>query len=330
MGRAPRLLKLLQLLDSRTGRTRQELCRELGVSERSMYRDLASLEEHGMLLEQNDGRYRLAGSQRSVMLSEQERLALQLLLSAPALRHDEALRNQIDALSMKLRPSIDGVSSSLLLADLERSGRFADGLTKVIDDAIAKQQTLRIDYASLSHKGRRVRRVDPYVVFHRGEAWYLAGYCPENRAPRMFRLDRIVSVASTGELFLRPEGFDVKAWLADAWSVWTGEETHEIVVHFDRAVVPLIEHAKHHPGEVKVRRLDGTLEYRVTLGHLEEIARWIAGFGGKARAVGPPALVERLLEIGEEVVRVHSTPKSAREKVRVAKTARMKEEGSSN
>lgn len=325
MERASRLLKLLQLLDTRSGRTRQELCRELGVSERSMYRDLASLEEHGMLLEQNDGRYRLAGSQRSVVLSEQERLALQLLLSAPALRHDEVLRRQLDALAMKLRPAIDGVSSSLTLADLERSGRLADGLMRVIDDAIAKQQTLRIDYASLSRKGRHVRRVDPYVVFHRGEAWYLAAYCHENRAPRMFRLDRIAAAASTGDLFLRPDGFDVRTWLADAWSLWTGEETHEVIVHFARDVAPLIEHAVHHPDEVKVRRIDGTLEYRVTLGHLEEIARWIAGFGGKARAVAPPALVQRLREIGDEVARVHREAKPSRDRTTAAKTVRIKE-----
>lgn len=327
MERAPRLLKLLQLLDCRTGRSRADLCGELEVSARSLYRDLATLESLGTAIEQTSGRYRLIESNRSVVLSEQERATLQLMLSNPALRHDAGLRHQLDALAHKLRPAVDGVPAAIALADLERTGRLAAGVMKVIDDAIAKQQTLRLDYTSLSHKGRRARRADPYVVFHRGEAWYLAAHCHENRAPRMFRLDRIASATSTGDLFLRPEGFDVSVWLADAWSVWTGEETHDILIHFDRDVAPLIEHAAHHAGEVKLRRLDGRLEYRVTLAHLEEIARWIATFGGKARAIAPAELVERVREMAEAVAQVHQETKGRRNKATAARTARLKEEG---
>lgn len=323
MERAPRLLRLLHLLDSRRARGRGELCDELGISERSLYRDLATLEEYGTRIDQAGGCYRLVESQRSIVLSEQERAVLQLLLASPSLRHDEGMRNRLDSLASKLKPSVDGITSGVTLADLERTGKLGSGVMQVIDDAIAKQHTLRIDYVSLSGKGRRTRRLDPLIAFHRGEAWYLAGHCHENRAPRMFRLDRIASAASTGDVFLRAKEFDVKTWLADAWNVWTGEEKREIVVHFDADIAPLIEHAKHHEGESIAKRFDGSLVYRVTLSHLEEVARWIVTFGGKARAVEPKELVDRVRDIAEEVLVKHGEATASRPRSAAAKTARL-------
>ena len=54
----------------------------------------------------------------------------------------------------------------------------------------------------------------------------------------------------------------------------------------------------HHPDERVERLGNGGLEYRVTLSHVGEIARWIVSFGGQARAVAPPALVRIVADMG--------------------------------
>lgn len=320
MTRAARLLRLVHLLDTRSGRTRQQLAAELGVSERTLYRDLSGIEELGIPLVQHDGRYRLVdgASWRPLMLTAQERATLRLLLGSAALRRETAMRQRLESLASKLTAAIDGAAEGLVLADLERSGPIAESLIPAIEDAIARQQTLRVDYVSLSSRSRRVRRVDPWALFHRGEAWYLAGRCHENGGPRMFRLDRIRAASATGDLFLRPENFDVDAWLCDAWSLFQGDEPREVVVRFDAEVAPLVESARHHDGESVRVLADGSAEYRVRLGHLEEIARWIVTFGGMARAVEPAELVERVREIAQGVVAAHTAPGPAWEFQRVA------------
>ncbi len=307
MTRGPRLLRLIQRLDARYGRTRAELARELGVSERTLYRDLAGLGEMGIPLAESEGRYRLAdgSSWRPLVLTAFERATLRLLLGTPALRKNAALARRLETLAARLAASIDGGTEGIVLADLERSGPVAEGIVESIEEAIRRQQTLRIDYVSVSSASRRVRRVDPWALFHRGEAWYLAGRCHESKGPRMFRLDRIRVVSLTGDLFLRPENFDIDAWLRDAWSLWGGGEPRNIVVRFAPEVAPLVEHGKHHEGESIDRLPDGSVEYRVRLGQVVEIARWIVTFGGRAVALDPPELVARVREMGEAISTAH-------------------------
>ncbi|MCM2314793.1 MAG: WYL domain-containing protein [Thermoanaerobaculia bacterium] len=307
MTRAARLLRLVSLLDTRSGRTREQLAGELGVSERTLYRDLSGIEELGIPLVQLDGRYRLVdgASWRPLLLTVQERATLRLLLGTPALRREPAMRRRLESLASKLTAAVDGAAEGVVLADLERSGPVLDTLVPAIEDAIARQQTLRIDYVSISSQSRRIRRVDPWALFHRGEAWYLAGRCHENGGPRMFRLDRVRAATATGDLFLRPENFDVEAWLRNAWSLFQGGDPREVVIEFEPDVASLVESARHHEGE-SVRILPGgAAEYRVTLAHVEEIARWIVTFGGKARAIEPEELVARVREIAEGVTNAH-------------------------
>ena len=80
--------------------------------------------------------------------------------------------------------------------------------------------------------------------------------------------------------------------------MYRGRILHEVTIHFDASLAPLIQQGAHHPGESIQTLKNGRLQYRVTrISHLDEIARWIVGFAGAARAVEPPALVERVSEI---------------------------------
>ena len=64
------------------------------------------------------------------------------------------------------------------------------------------------------------------------------------------------------------EPFDLDAFLADSWNVFTGRQRHDVVVEFAAAVAPLVANARHHPGETTKRLPNGAVEYRVTLAAL--------------------------------------------------------------
>jgi len=121
----------------------------------------------------------------------------------------------------------------------------------------------------------------------------VVGHCRVHREPRIFRLDRIAAVGMLDETVERPRDFELETFLEGSWEVFHGRQRHEVVLEFAPALSPLVRNARHHEGERTRLLPSGALEYRVTLSALDEVARWIAGFGGAVRVVAPEELRRR-------------------------------------
>jgi proteasome accessory factor B len=189
-----------------------------------------------------------------------------------------------------------------------------DGVVEILERAVTGRRRAEVLYASLSGASRRWRGVDPYLLFHRDGVWYLAGHCHVNAEPRTFRLDRIAEVRLAESTFARPPDFTLERYLESAWSVFRGPAFHDVILQFPPELAPLVEHARHHPGE-ELHPLDGGgIEYRVRLSHLDEIARWVVGFEGRARAIAPAKLRERVSELAAAVLVAHRHPARKAEK----------------
>ncbi len=89
---------------------------------------------------------------------------------------------------------------------LDARGRLAvdvggsDHLEELQAAAAASEQ-VEIDYYSFARDEMTTRVVDPWRVFHAFGAWYLAAWCHRASAERLFRVDRVRSVRSTGRHF---------------------------------------------------------------------------------------------------------------------------------
>lgn len=319
MPRADRLFALVQLLAHPFGHTRAELMRELESSERSLYRDLVDLEARGLAIERHDGRYRLLERNlaHSSSLTARERLLLSLALENPELAEQPAHRDVMRTLRRKLGSRREK-RTPVALAGPDRSGPIEGSVAMSLEQAVENRHAVSILYTSL-HSGRREwRGVDPWLLVHRVEAWYLIGRCHRNEQPRTFRLDRVDAVLPMGRSFEPPSDFDVDAWFSSSWGVEASAELHDVHIVFDARVSPLIERARHHPQEEKQRRPDGQLDYRVKVGPIEELARWIVGFGGAAVAVAPPELVQRVRAIAAGAAGAHAQKqKAAARRVRI-------------
>lgn len=76
MSRAERLFGLAQFLNSKIGRTVEEISERFGVSERTVFRDLAALEEQGIAIDSSDGRYRIHDARSAAVSLDSGELAL--------------------------------------------------------------------------------------------------------------------------------------------------------------------------------------------------------------------------------------------------------------
>lgn len=303
MSRSARLFDLAHLLAGRRPRPLREIAERFDISERTAYRDLSELGCMLPLMREEAG-YRLleTASLRPLNLTAEEHALLRLALENPSLKRQPSLRSTLETLRAKLDAAARSAADAPLTLELagpNRSGELAPGILEALQSALRAGLEVEILYTSLSTGDETWRRVDSLRLFEREGAWYLAAHCHRHGDVRLFRLDR-VKAARPGACPARHAAtdFDLDAFLATSWSLWVGPALHDIHLLCHPSLAPLLENARHHPGERLERHTDG-LHYYVSLSSLDEIARWILGFGGRIEILAPDALRENVAVLAE-------------------------------
>jgi predicted DNA-binding transcriptional regulator YafY len=200
LSRSERLLALLQALRRRrrpvSGRV---LADELGVSLRTLYRDIGSLQGQGAEIEGEAGLgYVLKPGfwLPPLMLSGEEIEALVLGARWVGARTDEALahaaRDAIAKITAVLPPSLrDDVEASTLLVPGKMSGEVAPDLAP-IRAAIRSERKLALAYRDAQGASTE-RTVWPFGVGYFDEARVVMAWCELRQGFRHFRADRIAS-----------------------------------------------------------------------------------------------------------------------------------------
>lgn len=207
-----RALSLLTLLQTHRSWPGPELAARLGVSERTVRRDVERLRELGYRVESSpgiDGGYRLeAGSAvPPLLLSDEEAVtiavglrvaATQRLVDGPqttltALAKLEqvlptALRRRVNALAAYVQPK--GPEGPLVSPDL------------LGELALACRDRERIRFAYTAADGARTRRrVDPCILVPAEQNWYLLAWDLDREDWRTFRVDRLSGLFHTRATF---------------------------------------------------------------------------------------------------------------------------------
>ncbi len=213
MRRSDRLHALLGLL--RDGRLHRaaDLARAVGVSQRTLYRDMDTLAASGFPVEGTRGvGYRLTQplALPPLSLDPVELEALHLGLAVVAEAADPELRaaalslaDRLEAVLPDDRPSPD-VTDALATHPFAAGGRGFRHLP-ALRAAIRARQKLRLVLPV--DDGERTRRtIRPLELDYRGRAWTLVAWCETDRAFRAFRVDRIRSLEILPELFVDEPG----------------------------------------------------------------------------------------------------------------------------
>lgn len=187
--------------------TAAELGRELGVSERTIYRDIASLTAEGAPISGEAGLGYVLGAGYflpPLMLDIEEAEAVLLGLHYVIQRGDEVLRagalNAQSKIFAVMPPAIAGVLDEPLAmpGPVSEHAHGPVGVD-VMRHAIRSQRKLDIEY--LGPSGDRTQRtIWPISVGFMEHARVVGAWCELRRDFRTFRLDRILS-ATEGERY---------------------------------------------------------------------------------------------------------------------------------
>lgn len=77
---------------------------------------------------------------------------------------------------------------------------------RTLDKAICDRTVVEIEYFHPYRQELAIREIEPYLLFHCPQGWYLAAYCLRAQSQRTFKLERIRTARLTGKAFTpRPE-----------------------------------------------------------------------------------------------------------------------------
>ncbi|MHB8425998.1 MAG: helix-turn-helix transcriptional regulator [Gammaproteobacteria bacterium] len=221
-----RVLTVLELLQAQGRMSGAELARRLQVDGRTLRRYIAVLEDLGIPITAERGRY---GAYMLVpgfklppmMFTDDEALALSVgLLAARSLGLADGASAVASAqaklervMPAKLKSRVRAVDETVKL-DFSRAPTPGDNDALVTLTAAA-QARRRVHLRYRSAKGDATERdFDPYGLVYRGGCWYAGGHCHLRKGLRSFRLDRITEVRQLDTLFKRPADFDAAQHLS--------------------------------------------------------------------------------------------------------------------
>ncbi|CAL9490924.1 helix-turn-helix transcriptional regulator [Streptomyces sp. enrichment culture] len=208
-----RLLTLLSLLQTPREWPGGELAERLGVSRRTIRRDIDRLRELGYPVQAtmgSDGGYRLVAGKAMppLVLDDEEAVAIAVGLRAGAGHAvaglDEASVRALAKLEQVLPSRLRHRVTTFQAATTPLTGGDGPGIAPetltVMASTVAGHERLRFAYRAAD--GTQSRRLtEPHRLVSAGARWYLVAYDLEREDWRTFRVDRVAEPFATGARF---------------------------------------------------------------------------------------------------------------------------------
>jgi predicted DNA-binding transcriptional regulator YafY len=208
-----RTLRLLSLLQTHRYWSGSELASRLGVSVRTLRRDIDRLRDLGYPVEAHrgvDGGYQLAAGAALPPLAIDDDEAVALAIGLPAAAQGavagieessiRALTKLVQVMPRRLRKRVDALTAMTMPGGWG-SGPAVDAevLTAVAQGC---RDEVRMRFAYTTREGESTERhVEPHRLVSIGRRWYLVAYDLTRHDWRSFRLDRLTEPRTTGARF---------------------------------------------------------------------------------------------------------------------------------
>ncbi|WP_433617802.1 helix-turn-helix transcriptional regulator [Dactylosporangium sp. CA-139114] len=307
-----RFFALMLLLESRDGATTQELASALGVSLRTITRDLNWLRDAGLPVTAHRGRLggvtMLPGSGLDLTRltpGERDHLALIGL--------DEQQRAELNA-SVESRRALAKIAATqsrrvhelLPLSDVVyvdsrpwRQTRASGTTPASLIGSVRRGRRLLIEYDSPRESDPRDVVVDPYGLLAKAGTWYLVADCA--RVPRMYRLERIATWKEADQPRRIRENQTLATVAAALIEQWEHNHAIEVSATIDQTQ---IERAQRIFGLRLVRddHEESATGHKVTIRflHLEDV-RALLPFGSAITVHGPTEARAHLRDLATDL-----------------------------
>lgn len=296
-----RLIGILSVLLQSKQTTAPELAELFEVSRRTINRDIEDLCKAGIPIMTTQGTgggisimegYRM---DRTILSSKDMRMILAGLRSLDSISGSNYYSLLMEKLQIGSSQFVSGKDSILIDLSSWNKASLAPKI-EIIQNSIENRHLLVFDY--YSPKGESGRLVEPYYLIFRWSSWYLWAWCLNRQDYRLFKLNRMLKVNETKQIFecreapmpdltdekIFPNGAKVKA-LFDEDMNW------RLIEDFGP--------------ESFTKTHDGRLLFTADYMDLDGITTWFMTFGDKVEVIEPKEIRDRIRQISAKTLEMY-------------------------
>lgn len=310
MNRIDRIAAILIQLQSRRVTKAQLIADRFGISLRTVYRDIRTLEEAGVpIIGEAGAGYSLADGYRlppiSFTLDEATAFitAEKLVENLTDQDNSSSFKSAMYKIRAVLRNAdkdyLTGIDESVEVLRARCLPRLPDQINpmQIILKAIAIRKVVSLSYFSFYRQAHTERCVEPVGVFYLDNHWHLIAWCRMQKDYRDFRFDRMLDVQHTEDGISKSHP-SLKDYLA---KVYEQRNLHRVVLRVDKEAALHLGEQKYYNGYIGETPIGDELEMSFLTISLEGFARWYMSFGDYANIMEPDSLSERVKDITKKL-----------------------------
>ncbi|MGK7344315.1 MAG: helix-turn-helix transcriptional regulator [Candidatus Nitrospinota bacterium M3_3B_026] len=302
-----RFMALLRELESARGLYVPKMAERLGVTRRTIYRDLRAIEDSGYPLYQDKGDSRTVwrfvdsyrSSVRELSISTSEMLALWSALGFLRNLKGTPFEADLGSLTKKIE-SLNNNGNGLkrlgktLLRPSEKGTKeySASGETiRLLLKGILESRALLLDYYSFHSEKVKKLEIHPYHLLEHKKGLYLFCHSMEHGKVITLAVERIKKIGLTGKTFEPDVSLDFESYANSGFGIYSGagrEEAIELI--FSKNTAKYIRERRWHPTQRLKEMKDGRVKLSFKACVDFELIHWIRGFGEDVEVIRPEEL----------------------------------------
>jgi len=313
MNRFDRITALLIQLQSKKIIRAQELADRFGISLRTVYRDIRTLEEAGVPLYGEAGvGYSIVDGYRlpPVMFTTEEATAFITAEKLMGKFSDSTLQQHFSSAMFKVKAVLRG-SEKELLENLDEQiivknkirthNNAPENTLDTLLKAIGEKKAVKMNYKAFG-KENTERLIEPIGIFHEDEHWHTIAYCHLRENYRQFRTDRIVNISLTQQP--QQERTTLKEYHELKEKVKASLTLQKVTLRIDVSIASYLQEKRHYYGFVSETVTANHIDMTFLLQLPDEgLLRWYIMFADHAEILEPTelqndvnALIEKILQ----------------------------------
>jgi predicted DNA-binding transcriptional regulator YafY len=315
-----RLLKLVLILQAKSYPNARELAERCEVSRRTIYRDLELLSEARVPVRFRQDRqgYELAKGFFLPPLNLEENEALALLILARQwkggdglglLRHgwDGAVK-LVQALPQEVRERVVRATEPFQPdAKPPDIPAFRKMIHETILGALTKQLQLRLWYRDIETQAEDCTKLSIYRLVLHETLWYVVGRSSLHRRIEVIGVPWVHRAMLTDDPYTIPPRFNLERFLGMSWGVQRPQVRHQVWLRFAPTAAPRALEMSWNRGLRRTLLDDGRIDLQFVVDGLDELLRWVIGFGDEVEVLAPSELRHRLHEVAERLAERYAT-----------------------
>lgn len=301
MNRLERISAILVKLQSRPVVTAQEIADQFGVSLRTIYRDIRSLEESGIPISGEAGYgYSLVDGFKLPPLMFTTEEALSFLMAEKLISHQtdgdtyEIFRSGMDKIRAVLQTAEKDILHNFdpyirISVAYNAPPTITGNVLQPLLKSLLNKKQITIHYNAGYNYETTCRTVEPQGIFFMSGNWYILAWCTLRLDYRTFHLGRILRLTATTDDFSQQHP-PLEELIR---KIYCYEQETEIKLRIHRDAVRDMGRVKYSYG-LTWEIPDGDEYYfqHYEINSLEHFGRWYLMFADKAEILSPPALKE--------------------------------------